>query len=121
MWRLCPQNGSSLPLGWKLCWTIQPQVFHSVFVLFISSFDLIQTGLLTIFFTVGVDFFMGQPVIGKLGEIQQLLVYSSCIASGMLGLAIGFLFCTQIYGLAKNVTTIESFTEFMMEREPFRK
>jgi uncharacterized membrane protein YagU involved in acid resistance len=26
-----------------------------------------------------------------------------------------------MYGLVKNVTTIESFTEFMMEREPFRK
>lgn len=64
---------------------------------------------------------MGQPIVSTLGEIQQLLVYSSCIASGMVGFAIGFLFSTQIYGLVKNVTTIESFTEFMMEREPFRK
>lgn len=91
---------------------------HKYFIQFLFCSSI---GLLIIFFTVSVDFFMGQPIAGSLGEIQQLLVYCSCIVSGLLGLAIGFLFCTQMYGLIKNVTTIESFTEFMMEREPFRK
>ena len=40
-----------------------------------------------------------------------MVMYGVCIASGLLALAIGFLFVTQLQTSLDNLTTLESFTQ----------
>ena len=109
------EDGSSLSMGWKLCWKIESQVFHTFPFLCHCTYKIIKTGLLIVAISITIDWASGGHYASKLSTGRRYTYYFACITSYMLASSIGFLFVTQMMTSSQNITTLESFTEGINE------
>lgn len=89
---------------------LKNQKYFMQFLLYSSvNGRLIKSALAIVFWTIAIDFLKDSKALEKQEEIARVLAYLGGLSSGCLSLSIGFLFISQLYILAKNLTTLESF------------
>lgn len=77
-----------------------------------------QSALAIVFWSIAIDFYNDSKALRKYDGIPRVLAYLCGLSSGCLALSIGVLFLSQIYTLAKNVTTLESFVDGLQDVVP---